>query len=766
VTCRARFAALLLAACAPGLSSCSRTHAPDIVVVTLDTVRADRLGCYGSRLGLTPHLDAFASEAVVFEDVSCSTPVTLPSHATLFTGRYPTATGVRNNGSFAVPASETTMAEALRAGGWRTGAVIAAYPLQSRYGLAQGFDVYDEDLPPIAATGGGAFSVHFSERDARAVTDRALDLWSRLAGKPRFLWVHYFDAHAPYTPPEPFAASHAGAPYDGEIAYVDAELGRLLERVARDAPRAIVVIAADHGESLGEHGEKTHGIFLYQSTVGVPLVIRAPGRWPAGGRVSIPVSLADVFPTVLKLAGVEVPGPVDGADLAPAVGGTLATGREVYAESFLPLLQFRFSPLTMLRSGPLKYIGAPAPEIYDVRGDPSESRNLAGSSPDQAALAERLTAFVARSDPDAAERATSGLDAESEARLRSLGYAAAGTLARPDAGAGRDPKTMTDYLQRYDRAVGLVSAGRIDEGLEGLRALLPEAPENYMARYQLAAGLLAAGRAAEARAELEKVVAAAPEFGSGYLMLAECLLAEGRLDDAVRSFDTAALRLPTQAEPRVAKGRALESRGRFDAAADAYREAVEREPGATEAARALIALRAGRGDLARADVEIATLADRFPTSAALATGHAELRHRLGDNAGAAAALKRALELDPRGTEPRLLQAALLLEAGRPSEAAAVYRSVLRDRPDSRVAGVGLGRALVAGGPDADAEAWISRLEAADPTGATPRALRGALFERRGDTQAAMQAYREALAADPRDADARRGMARLSGSAPH
>ncbi len=754
----------LLAACVVsslGLASCSRRGAPDVVVITLDTVRADHLGCYGHPGGLTPAIDRLAARGVLFEDASCTVPLTLPSHASLFTGRYPTTTGVRNNGTFVLPRSETTLAERLTALGYETGAVIAAYPLQSRFGLAQGFEIYDERLPRPPLGYGRAFSIHFSERDAREVTDHALDVWARLAGGPRFLWVHYFDAHAPYASPQPWGQAHAANPYDGEIAYVDAQVSRLLERIERDAPGAVIVLASDHGEGLGEHGEKTHGVLLYQSTVHVPLVIVAPHRWPKGQRVTVPVTLADVVPTVLGILGVTAPAALDGTDLAPAVSGAALARREVYAESYLPLLQFRFSPLTLLRDGPMKFIDAPAVELYDLATDPAEANNLAGDGHREAALALRLAELLAIADPEASARAAFALDSDAEARLRSLGYASAGGLAPPRVGRGRDPKAMTDYLQRYDHAVGLGASGHIDEGLAELRALIPEAPENYMVRYQVAAGLLASGRADEARAELSEVIAAAPEFGNAHFMLGDCLVSLGRVDDALVAFALAASLMPTQAGPRLAAGRAEAARGRFDAAGKAYRAAIASEPSSAEAAEALLSLRAGRGDDLLAVSELRELSAQFPESASLLTALAEAQYGSGDAKGAATTLRLALAKDPTRPEARLLEAGMLLDADRPLEASEAYRAVLEAAPGSRAAELGLGRSLVLGGPDIEAESLIASLAARYPRDPAPRVLRGVLLERRGDSAGARAAYREALALDPGSADARRGIERIA-----
>ncbi len=646
-----RLAGALAALVALAAAGCGGGSRRDVVIVTLDTYRADRLGCYGNASGLTPHLDAEAAHGATFLDASAAAPITLPSHASLFTGLSPTATGVRNNGTFVVPRSETTLAEILRDAGWSTGAVVAAYPLARRFGLDQGFEVYDDDLPQPPPATDGAMPIFFAERDARAVTDRALEVWRRLARRPRFLWVHYFDAHAPYAPPDPYRSRHSASPYDGEVAYVDAEAGRLLEALAADSPGAIVVVAGDHGESLGEHGEKTHGVFVYQSTIRVPLILSARGLVPEGARVTVPVSLVDVLPTVLALAGVPAPRGIHGADLAPTLRGGRPPSRTVYAESYLPRLQFRFSELTMVRRGPLKWIDAPSPELFDVVADPSERANLAGGHPDEAALREALAGVQEGADPDAARRAAGALDAESEARLRSLGYTSAGLAAsRPGEGRGRDPKSMVDYLQRYDRGVGLISQGRYAEGISLLRELIPQAPENFMARYQLAAGLLSAGDVDAAAKELASVVAAAPDFANAHLMAAEVESRRGHIDEAIRDYEAAAAAEPALAEPALALGRFLESVGRFEPAGRAYLEALNREPGDPETSRTLLALRASRGEVERGIAELREVLARRPDAAGAWAVLANTLRRRGDLQGAAEAYRKAVAIDPSVAE--------------------------------------------------------------------------------------------------------------------
>jgi arylsulfatase A-like enzyme/predicted Zn-dependent protease len=732
-----------------------------VIVVSLDTFRADRMAAYGGAARLTPNLDTFAESATVFLDATAPTPITLPSHATLFTGRYPTATGVRNNGSFVVREAETTLAETLHGAGWSTAAVVAAFPLHARYGLSQGFETYDDAFPEVRESETPAVPVFFSERPASDVTDRALAAWARMGKRPRFLWAHYFDAHAPYAPPEPFASRHADRLYDGEVAFVDAEFGRLLEGIRRESPNAWIVVTADHGESLGEHGEKTHGIFIYQSTVRVPLIIGAPGRFPEGARISEPVSLADVMPTVLDSLDLEIPPGVDGASLRGLAGGGPPPGRPVYAESYLPRLQFRFSELAAIRRGPLKYIEAPTPELYDLAADPDETRNLAAIHPDRADLAERLVEFVEAADPEASARATGRLDPEAEARLRSLGYAAAGTV-EPVAGEerGRDPKTMVDYLGRYDRAVALNASGRLEEGIEILRALLPEVPENFMAGYQLAAALLAAGRLDEAAVVLRAVVEAAPEFSNGHLLRAEVEAQRGEIDEAVRSCEAAAATDLHSAEAHFAMGRLLESNGRFEAAGEAYLEGLRRAPDDREIARRLVELRAERGEIARAVADLRAIESAAPRAAGVRAALAGALRRSGEGARALEAAEEALRIDPASVDALLVSGEVLLDAGRAAEARVRLEAAERHdpaRPDVQVTIAACDFAL---GRSLEGETRIGALLERVPRYAPAYRVRGEYLERTGNREGAVRAYRQALSLQPGDRGARAGLARL------
>ncbi len=703
---------LLLAAlqgCGGGVSS-----PQSVVVISIDTLRADRLGCYGNPAGLTPNLDRLAAGGVLFEDVTAPTPVTLPSHASLFTGRYPTETGVRNNGTFVLPDEEVTLAEALRDEGWETGAVIAAFPLKRRFGLGQGFRIYDEDLEPPAGRPGGGVRVHFLERDARAVTDRAIRVWQGLGEARRLLWVHYFDPHAPYAPPGDYALRHGDDLYDGEVAFTDAEIGRLLRAVEADDPAAVVVVVADHGEGLGDHGEPNHGLFLYQTTLHVPMLVRAPGLLPDGRRVSTPVSLIDVMPTLLGLIDVSPPPGLQGADLGPTVKDDALPERPVYAETYMPRLDYRFSEMRTLRRGPLKYVDAPRPELYDLDTDPGETTNLHGRLAEESDLAAELAELVAGAGVESAARAASPLDAESLEKLRGLGYLAGGSVDLPEGERGRDPKDMVGYFSRHGEANVALTNGRLDEGIAILRELVEQAPENFMIHQQIAAALIAKERYAEAELELEIVVAAAPDYAEGHRLLAETRARQGKIDEAIASFRAAADAAPTVGRPLFALGTLLEGWGRFEPAAEAYREAIDREPSESEYSRRLLELRYARGDLELAIRDLGELAAAHPGAAGLWTTLAVAERRRGEPAAALEHLERALRIEPHRYDALLEVGAIQLGSGRAGVAEVAFRRAIETAGERVEAWLGLASAQTAQGRTGEARNAYERVLRIDP----------------------------------------------------
>jgi len=436
----------LLAAGAVGAACRSRPEREpplNLLLVTLDTTRADALGAYGGR-AITPSIDHLAAESVVFEQASTVAPLTLPAHSSLFTGLFPPGHGVHGNGQNALGPESVALAEQLKARGFRTGAFVSSFVLDHRWGLDQGFDVYHDPGP-------GPDSLR---RSADRVVDDALDWMQQPGDAPFFAWLHFYDAHAPARPPAEFAPISADDDYFAAIGFVDFQLSRVMNYLAEHQlfDRTIVVVIGDHGESLGEHGEPTHGLFVYESVVHVPFIIRAPFANMQGRRVSEPVRMVDVMPTVLDLLGQSASPAIDGRTLVPLMTGAQQASRwEVYSESRYGFDRFGWSPLGALREGRFKVILAPRPELYDLETDPNESVNLYQERPDLAAsMTERLRTL---SKPSPASGASVPVDADTRARLAALGYVAAAARAPGDpAPTLADPKDQIDLYRQLTRS--------------------------------------------------------------------------------------------------------------------------------------------------------------------------------------------------------------------------------------------------------------------------------------------------------------------------
>ena len=549
--------------------------ARDVVLVTIDTLRADAVGFAGNSAAETPHLDRLAANGWVFDRAHAHSVMTLPSHANLLTGRLPYEHGVRDNAGFVLPESIPTAAEAFGDAGFRTAAFVAAFPLDARYGLDRGFEVYDDSYPEGSTRG---FAV--AERSGEEVVAAAASWWRRHEGEPRFLWVHLYEPHVPYEPPAPFAARFAGNPYLGEVAAADEYVGRLLEVVAPGDgdSEGLVVVTSDHGEGLGDHGEATHGLFAYEATLAVPLVLWARELTPA--RIDSPVQHVDVLPTMLEAAGIDasaVPGmagrslwTAPGAGLGPVAAGAPeahdgpgaldppgtpgAPGASdapdayeaTYFEVLGPNLQRGWAPLRGVvarsRTGTgdedgarlLKYIALPRPELYDLAADPAEARNLHAA--DAAAAAELAALLPAESEwPPAA-----GTVSEDERRaLQSLGYlSSSGGVDLPRTyGEEDDPKNLVDLdrmLQDYAEAY---QAGRLDQAEDLARRTIRRRPRMGLGYSNLAQVLLDRGRVEEAlrlMIDAERRGLASPFLER---QLALTLARTGRARDAARLME-------------------------------------------------------------------------------------------------------------------------------------------------------------------------------------------------------------------------------------
>jgi arylsulfatase A-like enzyme/Flp pilus assembly protein TadD len=666
-------APLLLAALLASGCSRSPTGPPtSVLLVTIDTLRADRVGAFGGPPELTPHLDRLASKGARFEAAWAASPLTLPSHASLMTGLWPPRHGLRDNGQGALPSAVPTLAQALSLGGRRSAAFVGAFVLDRRFGLDRGFASYDDEIPK----GPGARTGIDAERPGRVVVDRAL-AWLEASGpSPFFLWVHLYDPHAPYDPPAPFRERFPGRPYDGEVAAADAEVGRLLEALERRglASSTVVAVAADHGEALGDHGEPTHGLLLYEPTLRVPMIVRAPGVAP-GTRVGAPVSLVDLGPTVAGLAGTAWPAgesPRDGRDLSRELrAGREPEGADLYAETEYPRV-FGWSPLAAVRRGPHKYIQAPRPELYRLDSDPGERRDLLAGERRLAAELSGRTREIREAARSAAPAA--GDPAETLARLASLGYLGGASVAPS---AGRDPKEVVALFARLERAREDLEAGRLQVAADELGRLVAEDPGNPVFRGTLAEAHRRLGESGLALEQAGRALAAAPSDPQGWLRLARALESAGG-DDRARAAYLELLRLdPRQADGWNSLG-VLEARGgRAEAARAAFARALESDPAHATAANNLgNALRMlGRPDEAAAAYRRAiALVPSYPDPW---NGLAVLEIAAGNPEAALPDLERALALAPMQHENLLNRAIAFQMLGDRRRASADLEQFLR-----------------------------------------------------------------------------------------
>ncbi|HXV77504.1 MAG TPA: sulfatase-like hydrolase/transferase [Candidatus Polarisedimenticolaceae bacterium] len=550
----------------------------NVLLVTLDTTRADRLGCYGGEWVETPALDALAASGVVFAEAVTVAPVTAPSHASMLTGLYPPSHGLRTNGQFRLDERRLTLAELLRSRGYQTAAFVSAFVLDHRFGLDQGFELYDDAVRPKTRVG----PEEIQERSATEVTDAALGwLGRRTADRPFFAWVHYFDAHVPYAPPLEFAARYPNRPYAGEIAYVDSQLGRLVAALDEQGlrERTLIFVIGDHGESLGDHGELTHGFFVYDSVMRVPFIVSAPALF-AGPRVvdDAVASVVDLLPTVADMLGIDEIPPLDGSSLLRGGG---STERAVYMESMNPYFDHGWSPLMALRGASDKYIRAPRAEYYRLDADPAEQDNLVGRAPAgvgrsidrrASALGEMLERWpsVERAADDAIP-----LDPESLARLQSLGYV--GGLPDGDEATFADPKDKIGEYERFQRASFLASTGREHEALAILEELIAAAPDDRLVLDQLAQANVFLGRLEPAEAYVRRLLAIGEDADS-LMLLAQVLIAQDRLDEVDPLTERALALDPEHGTSIVVQGDLAARRGRFVEAAERYRQAARVDP--------------------------------------------------------------------------------------------------------------------------------------------------------------------------------------------
>jgi arylsulfatase A-like enzyme/Flp pilus assembly protein TadD len=630
-------------------STCARREwpKPNVLLITLDTFRADRVG------PLTPALKALAGRGVVFENADAAVPLTLPSHATILSGLLPLHHGVRLNGVGSFPETRETLATLFSRGGYRTGAFVSAFVLDHRFGLNRGFDTYDDGIPRDPT---GEALTFEAERRGGETVDRAIE-WIRGRSEQRwFAWVHLYDAHAPYAPPSPYPQS-----YDGEVRYVDAQVGRLLSSI--DPAKTIVVVVGDHGEALGEHGELTHGLLLYEPTLHVPMIVAAPASRPRV--IRDPVSTVDVAPTIAALAGLSMTN-VDGHEV-PAREQAL-----IYAETEYPTT-FGWSALDAARSGSMKLIRGPTAKLFDLSRDPRESTNVA---PQQRRAYSELSSRLQGIAKTALAPATAPVDEETRSKLASLGYVApAGARA-----TGADPELMAPLFRRFEEATQAINRGHRREAISTLEQLVHDDPSNAVFRSTLGHAYRAMGDSARAISFYRQSVAIAPADADAWYNLAAALEESGNAKEAV-TVATEAQRLdPKRPEVHNVKGAALAETENPTAAEAEFRAAIALDPRNARAYNNLGNVLRALGRAADAGVAYQKAIELAPRYVDPLNGYGALLVQDGRAAEGRRYLDAALAIAPDFAEARLNRAIALQVAGDTGAAVSELRSLLQRLP--------------------------------------------------------------------------------------
>ena len=561
----------------------------NVVLITIDTLRADHVGCYGYKQIKTPNIDSVAADGVRFEHAFTPVPVTLPSHTAILTGTYPMLSGVHDFSGNKLSPQQVTLATVLKQAGYVTGAVVASAVLDSRFGLNQGFDFYYDhfDFSRLEEA-----NLDEMERPGNVVADQALEWLGKNSQKKFFLWMHLYDPHYPYRPPEPYRQEYAAQPYDGEIAFADEQVGRLLRFLKDNGlyQNTVIVLSGDHGESLGEHGEKTHGFFIYNVTMHVPLIIHLPGK-STTQTVDDPVSLVDLMPTVLAATGLDIPSQVQGRSLVPALRGEkIDQDRTLYGETFLPRLHFNWSELRGAENAKYHFIDAPRPELYDLTKDPGELRNL---FPEKKAVAEEMRAKLAglireySAGKELAEK--TGLDPALMERLKSLGYAGFSGGGDPTI-TNRDLPDPKDRIVTYELisdAIADSQHGRYQESIEKLKAAIKTEPQSVPAHYLQGLNYYRSKMFSESVNELQKAVQLSPDYSLAVFNLGMAQAHAGQIDDAIATLRRALQLDSTNFEAAYNLGVAYIQKKELQPAVEAFQRSIAINPDLARSHQAL-----------------------------------------------------------------------------------------------------------------------------------------------------------------------------------
>ena len=713
---------------APGRAVKPRARALDgveqrdlnVILVTLDTLRSDRLSCYGSALVETPNIDSFASEGVLFSNAASTVPFTLPAHSSILTGLYPPGHGVRENVGYSLDPGIPTLAEVLSNGGWTTAGFVSAFVLDGRWGIDRGFDHYFDDFNLADFETANLSSVQRSGDVTIAEAVRWLD--ERPRDGPFFLWLHLYDPHDPYTPPEPFNSQYPGRPYDGEVAYTDSLIGdfrRALEE--RDLlASSMVILTSDHGEGLGDHGEGQHGFFVYESTIHVSLIVRPPAATTDRRVVDEAVSHVDIFPTVLDAVGLSAPKRVHGQSLLPMIlGEDVELDRGVYSESFYPLLHYGWAPLRAFRTDDRKLISAPRPELFDLIADPREMRDLSIEQPGLAEVLENsladLRAEIERDAP--ASGAAPDLDAETLAQLQALGYAAGqgGVSMEEETDRPRaDPKDKIGIHRTIMRAQSLIQ----DDAATAERTLLA-------------------------------VLETDPDVLDAHQMLGHLATTQHRYEDALGFFRSALELDPSHKNSLMGMASAYRALGRREEALVGFRRVLEVTGPDTRASIAIADIEINLGRFEEAARALSDASETTEVPGLIHNKLGEVRAEQGRSEEALTLFAQAIGETDDFAVPYFNIAVLYEERGDADSAIANYQKAIELAPKYYEAQFNLGRLLgYLGQVDRQQELWEASIDSNPTFVQGYYYLSKLLMDRGGDLARAEELVRKGIEQDP------------------
>lgn len=622
---------------------------PNVLLITIDTLRPDHLGAYGYTKIQTPVLDRIAQNGILFRDAVCQTPLTLVSHSSLFTGLNPNVHGVRDNAYFTLSSNHKTLAEYLKENGYSTAAFIGSAILDRRHGLGQGFDWYSHYQPTIIVG-------NESQRRAEEVVSEALD-WIQKSNNqnPIFLWLHLYDPHSPYNSPEPFHSQYATAPYDGEIAYTDHVLGVLFAQLEQQGfmGNALTLIMGDHGESLGEHKELDHGYYVYDATVKIPLIVSWPGHLKSK-IVTQQVREIDVLPTIAELVGFQTNGAVQGKSLTRLMNGQQMDVQPAYVESYTPKLYYGWSELTSIRSGDWKYIQAPEPELYNLKEDPSELHNLITERSDQARLlAEQLKKMIAIGQK-AQDQKAEAMDADRLEQLASLGYIGATNPAvMLNSTSNIDPKSkIDDYLLHHKlipQAIHNIDQGNYANALQLLKTVEAKINNSFVIYWYMGLCYAKLNQLEDARKSYSHTIELNPYFGRAYTDLALTLQLQKKHQEAMKLIDTVPTNAVSSTDREFIRGEIQMNEGNLAEAEHAYASSLQSDPDNTDTQYALARLYLATGRIDDAVTRMNELARIQYPSEDLYYALSAIYHKQGKQEETEKILQQWLEIFPQSS---------------------------------------------------------------------------------------------------------------------